>query len=95
MGYSINHCEQRDNIKRMGLSSDDFKEVVLVRVGAIVSDAQSGKQSKPHKLAGVEMVAQVIAHKVLHQGARELCNDFDVNLDRLAEHASATHISSC
>jgi hypothetical protein len=102
--HAINHCGQGDDIRRAGLDNLSFKEAVMERAGVLVREAQTGGQaqkkgprklSEPHTLAGVEMTAHVVAESVLYGGARQLCLDFDIDLENLIDHARSTHISSC
>ncbi|HRY31324.1 MAG TPA: hypothetical protein P5328_02980 [Candidatus Paceibacterota bacterium] len=92
--HAINHCGQRDSIKAE-LSREDFQEEVMLRAGRIVEGLQSGKTSSPHKLKGVEMVAQVIALDTIRAGAKILCEDMNVDFDQLSKLAASEHISSC
>jgi hypothetical protein len=93
--YAINHCELVEEIRNKNLDSDDFKEEVMNRVPGIIESIKTGKTTKPHKLAGVELVAFSLAIHVIEEGARQIASDLDVDLDRLKKHAVSEHISSC
>ncbi len=91
----INHCGLSAEIEAAELTAEDLQEEVLERSGQIITEAQTGKKSKPHKLYGVELISQMVAVRVLTSGAEKLCGDFGVDFDELAEHAASQHISSC
>jgi hypothetical protein len=93
--YAINHCGLRNAILDAGMSRADFTEAVMKRTGEIVSDAQTGKQSAAHKFGGVELCAQSVARVVIDEGARQVAQDLDVDLERLKNLATSAHISGC
>ncbi|MBI4020895.1 MAG: hypothetical protein HY369_01495 [Candidatus Aenigmarchaeota archaeon] len=91
----IDHCTFTGKIQE-AMSADDFKEAVMARAGQIVASVLKGDNgSKPHKLAGVEVVAASIARSVIEGGAGAICRDMDVSLVQLRELARSTHISFC
>lgn len=94
MDHAINHCGMRDAIQRK-MDKEDFLEAVMERSAAIVTGELACKATKPHALAGVELVAQVVAAQVKAEGARKVANDMGVELDQLIKQAQGEHISSC
>ncbi len=96
MAHAIDHCDLYAEIARK-MTADDFKEEVMSRTAQLVTDAQTGngKVSKPHKLAGVELVARSVAQSVIDAGARQIAEDLRVDIGELKELAASTHISSC
>ena len=93
--HPIDHCGMCDKIDSV-MENGDFEEAVLARSGQIVRSAVTGKQvGGPHKLAGVELVANRMASRVLDEGADQVCRDLGKSFDALSKHASSEHISSC
>ncbi|MDO8669497.1 MAG: hypothetical protein Q7K65_04345 [Candidatus Buchananbacteria bacterium] len=90
----INHCGMTDAIESK-LSKEDFMEAVMERSAAIVESEIAGSGSQPHELAGVELVAQVVAQAVKLEGARKVADDVGADLARLINQAKSEHISSC
>ena len=96
MGHAINHCGLTRAIGQAGLTRHDFQEEVMNRAAELITAAQTGQNGpKPHKLAGVELVAQSVATHVIDEGARQVACDMNVDLRQLKELAASQHISSC
>lgn len=93
-GYAINHCDLTREILAQ-MSSEDYTEQVMNRVAEVVADIRDGQTSKPHELRGIEVTAQSIAWNVVHEGARMIASDLDVDIEQLKTLASSQHISSC
>lgn len=95
-GNAINHCGMRDEVKfDAKLSPEDFNEEVMKRAEEIVVSAHQGITTKPHKVAGVELVAYVVAQTVIREGARQVAEDVGSDLERLEALAKSEHISFC
>jgi len=81
--YVINHCGFYQQVLDSGMDSADFTEAVMEQVGKIVEGTLAGKSVKPHKFPGVELVAKSVALHVIEDGARQVAQDLDVDVDRL------------
>jgi hypothetical protein len=92
--YAINHCGITAEIQD-SMSTPDFQEQVMDRVGEKLSTLQGGEEKPASKYAAVELVANVIATKVAEQGAKEVTSDLGLDLDRMIYHAKSEHISGC
>jgi hypothetical protein len=93
--HVINHCGFTAEIKKAGIDKFRFRELVVERAGQIIASVTSGKESKPHKLAGVEIAAFAVAMHVISQGALQIARDLGTDLGDLKALASSQHISSC
>ncbi len=92
--YAINHCGITAEISD-AMSSADFQEKVMERVGEKLTAMQGGQEEPASEYAAVELVANVIATKVAEQGARRTTDDLGLDLDRMINHAKSEHISGC
>lgn len=93
--YAINHCAMRDAAFAAGITQEHFQELVVARVGRIVSDLINGTTSDPHPVAAVEVTAKAVANNVLARGAEKLAADMGTTVDDLTEAAAYDHISYC
>lgn len=92
--YAINHCGITAQVSD-AMSSADFQEQVMERVGEKLTAMQGGQEEPASEYAAVEIVANVIATKVAEQGAKEVTDDLGLDLDRMIRHAQSKHISGC
>ncbi len=92
--YAINHCGITAQIQD-AMSTDDFQEKVMERVGEKLTTLQDGQEMPVSEYPAVELVANVIASKVAESGARQVTADLGLDLDRMIRLAGSEHISGC
>ncbi len=91
----IDHCTMTSEIEKAGMSKEDIQEAVLERVGKLVEAKLAGIEIVPSDHKGIDLIAIVVADRVISEGAVIVAQDLKVDLEELKAHASKKHISFC